>query len=471
MPFTYRYECKGIQNWILRSDKLTDICGASHIVEQFGSTARSLAGDHTAADVIVATAGVGLVEFRTDAALRAFASEWPMRVAAMAPGLRVVQAWTEGTGSDAQKKVIDLVAAARNVASPTLPEAAPMARRANRTGEPAVTGGTDLDGDGEWQDHTTSVVRAKGAVDSLRDRFGIPEELRLNNDLQAWPEGYLAVVHIDGNSVGAALRKLPPAALRGFSAELLTATQKACKEASKAALSHWRLRHDNNDAPIRPLVLGGDDVTVLLHASMALKFVQAYVAGFDALSPKDADGRSLTASAGIAFVKRGFPFAQAHHLAEELCRGAKRANDTDAPKSRVLFHRVTTSSLRTWESIRETELAEVLVGGPYTAEGITAIHHLCRVMSMYKLARGSLRQWVDVVRDDALKGERKSRTFSASEKRWQRILQTLDANAPGSSKRLFDAMGDGARTGRRPNDTTIVFDALTLLGVDAWESA
>ncbi len=103
--------------------------------------------------------------------------------------------------------------------------------------------------------------------------------------------------------------------------------------------------------PVVPIVLGGDDVTVLVAGRYALVFAAAFLREFEKLSRGDpvlthvlpADARShictgeepaggrcrrgegvgLTAAAGVALVKWQFPFSQAYRLAEQLCSSAK----------------------------------------------------------------------------------------------------------------------------------------------------
>jgi hypothetical protein len=95
MTWFYRCETKGIQHWILDSNRLRDLAGGSALVETLMREAEqgvSAAGG----TVIYAAAGGLLATFPERAMLEAFASEWPMYVAYHAPGLQVVHAWVEG---------------------------------------------------------------------------------------------------------------------------------------------------------------------------------------------------------------------------------------------------------------------------------------------------------------------------------------------------------------------------------------
>lgn len=494
----YRYEAKGIQDWILQSQKLTDIRAASDVVEALGKLSMRHAADAGAGDdVLLATAGVGLIHFRSETALRAFAAEWPMQVAQAAPGLRFVQAWATGENAGALSSVIDLAAGQRNLPVPSLPEGAPFVRRSNRTGGLAVR----KDGDeAEWVDAALATIRGRAAgVDGLRDRFGVAADIKLSDNLQTWPDGYVAVIHIDGNAIGGCVRGLAADKLHDFSRKLSAATSAAAQAATAAATVKWAKQFGTSrDMAFRPLILGGDDVTVLLHSSLALTFVEQYLTTFE-IESKNAHPSGLTACAGIAFVKRTFPFSQAHHLAEELCRSAKNANSGGNVRSRVMLHRVTTSALRAWESVEELELAGVLVGGPYLAGNVdvrneaslVGLQKLSYVLSLYRLPRGPLREWVAIVREAAVEAKRRTThagdaptaetrdTFGRANKHWERMMQIIESKRPAARRALSETLitlgvdpnsgltkvSGGAETRSASLPHTPLYDALTLWGL------
>ena len=100
------------------------------------------------------------------------------------------------------------------------------------------------------------------------------------------------------------------------------------------------------EAPLIPLVLGGDDLTAVCDGRYALRFAAEYLAAFEAETQKRdeahfsgiipevamaawGEGR-LGACAGVAIVKPHYPFHVAYELSEQLLRSAK------AVKQRVL---------------------------------------------------------------------------------------------------------------------------------------
>jgi hypothetical protein len=156
----------------------------------------------------------------------------------------------------------------------------------------------------------------------------------------------------------------------------------------------------------RPVVLGGDDVTFLVDAAYALPFTYHFLLAFEEETARF--GPALTACAGVAFVKTGFPFHAGHDLAESLCKAAKVGLRTEggATRSGLLFHRVTTSSTDTdWTDILHGELGRhadgsswFLSGGPYD---LTRLRHLETLASVSRhLPRKALREWLTLVQVD-----------------------------------------------------------------------
>lgn len=238
----------------------------------------------------------------------------------------------------------------------------------------------------------------------------------------------VAVIHIDGNGVGGIMRDLvsalkriprpdfeeevrgakdystateedaPSDAVRCFLLEinrrLKDAMQKsfltawlevaflAEKESEKEAEAHGKpkdeKRPDIGAIPVVPVILGGDDATVITDATYALPFTEKFLTAFEEETGKDellkhlgpesrrgknegaksgaenADnndengnpkstgkkqGGPMTAAAGIAIVRRKFPFHIAYDLAEKLIKSAKALGKTKGAECSTLnFH-------------------------------------------------------------------------------------------------------------------------------------
>lgn len=171
-----------------------------------------------------------------------------------------------------------------------------------------------------------------------------------------------AVIAMDGNDLGAQFRlqanKLKNRSLsqsdfaawvKKMSRELDEASQLACKAGFDAVLKRWAadVGEDLEQAacqlsegdegrdqaqgvvvvPLRPLVVGGDDIVVLCHAAYAMDFVCAASEAFTRKSKQQADlwpvTKRITISAGVLFSNCHVPLADAIVYAESLLASAK----------------------------------------------------------------------------------------------------------------------------------------------------
>lgn len=221
---------------------------------------------------------------------------------------------------------------------------------------------------------------------------------RLGNAIQSNPDGStttdsdtdsgdytflskVAVIHIDGNGVGGIMKNLneakkrvpqdmfkdqigcdrnDPDALRRF---LLAVNRHLDDAVTLAFAAAWTCiaelsRHDDHRAgrehtviPVVPVILGGDDVTVITSGDYALPFAAAYLRHYEEATrndpilryltpPKGQDTSPMTAAAGVAIVKRNFPFHIAYDLAEKLVERAKKVGKTACPPCSTLDYHV-----------------------------------------------------------------------------------------------------------------------------------
>lgn len=178
-----------------------------------------------------------------------------------------------------------------------------------------------------------------------KDDENIPDK---NNDREVIKD--MAIIHIDGNGLGIILMALRAAlkdksdevfrtAFRTFSEALNTATENAAKAATQFVFDNAKYEHKSKIfLPMRPIVLGGDDITLLIHADLALKYSKIFCNEFEKASRqeleplfdefeklKDSELKDyLTASGGILFHKAGHPIMQSLRLVESLCDSAKK---------------------------------------------------------------------------------------------------------------------------------------------------
>jgi hypothetical protein len=190
--------------------------------------------------------------------------------------------------------------------------------------------------------------------------------------------------------------------LRQFSVALEEATERAFIMALKALSplkksNRWRKR---NLLPIVPLVLGGDDLTVLCEGYSALAFTRLYLTAFEEQTAKSDLWDSIIAQiadkvmgcyrlsscAGVAIIKPHFPFYSAYELSEQLLRSAKKVKErvthvvngkrTLYPCSALDFHILFDSTFTELDAIRARVALEDqtrLTAKPYV---VTPLDHL-----------------------------------------------------------------------------------------------
>ncbi|MDE5832486.1 MAG: hypothetical protein K2H64_05810 [Desulfovibrio sp.] len=144
-----------------------------------------------------------------------------------------------------------------------------------------------------------------------------------------------ALIRMDGNGLGkrfAAWREKSSALsmkegiakMRELSETIDKITIDSFKAAA-AVILDWIIESEANPSPmmpLRPLVLGGDDITVIIRADLALPFIYLFTKNFEKLS-KVLD-EPLSLGAGMVAMNKSAPFARAFELAESLLESAKR---------------------------------------------------------------------------------------------------------------------------------------------------
>ena len=201
----------------------------------------------------------------------------------------------------------------------------------------------------------------------------------------------VAVIHIDGNGVGTVMRRLGETmdhideadfsravgrprgdadALRRF---VLTVNDRLDRAVTEAFAKAWAdvakwAEADADPAerrvavvPVVPVILGGDDVTVFTSGDYALPFAAAYLERYERATESDVLLRHLgreegtgpmTAAAGVAVVRRDFPFHVAYNLAERLVGEAKKVGKARKPvRSTLTYHALFDSSVLDPEKI------------------------------------------------------------------------------------------------------------------------
>ena len=235
------------------------------------------------------------------------------------------------------------------------------------------------------RDHFLNLARVQRLLYEEDEKLA-RDPTKLEELLQTASEGgvgvpsKVAVIHIDGNGVGGVMRRLDEVlseksgalkgelevpegdsdALRVFVLKISERLDVAVKVAFRSAWERVAklARKDAEDSnrrytaiPVVPVILGGDDVTVITSGDYALPFAAAYLRYYEEATgndpilcyltpPEGQDTGPMTAAAGVAIVKRNFPFHIAYELAEKLVERAKKVGKTACPPCSTLDYHV-----------------------------------------------------------------------------------------------------------------------------------
>jgi hypothetical protein len=266
----------------------------------------------------------------------------------------------------------------------------PIIAECASSGLPAMRVATEADGLAEderreYSAQTFAKLQAreqwKSRLDGILSHHNSSSKLPdATTDLEKLGCDWLAIVHADGNGLGQVFLKFDHKAnttgnrdyiekLRAFSLALDACTEKAFCQALTV------LRPRRGIIPIVPLVLGGDDLTVVCDGRQALQFTKKFIDCFEQetrehqhIKPIMQNG--VTSCAGVAIVKPHFPFFAGYQLAEELLKSAKKLK----PLSAIDYHILYDASGPDLDRIRDELTVDGgqtrLVGRPYavTAE-------------------------------------------------------------------------------------------------------
>lgn len=476
----YGFEAKSIQSYILESNKLKEMVGASEQVENLCGL--RLEGDPpgppTLLEHVLAALGLGLGQpgglcfsraaggvfcaiFEEKAQAHRFRALWTLAVQQFAPRLSFADGLATG---DRVVEAIQAVTArqwaSRGVFRPELPLAGPLVARNPRTDMPARYPVDCRHDDPPWSENLDAASfwkrqYAKGHL--LTDKFDLGSDGGL-----VWPLGIakddeepgaaqfpfpderrdVAVIHADGNALGKLLLQLRESISRKpkhyaqaflhFSRAMERATRAAASKACAPLVAHA----EGQVMPARPLILGGDDLTIIVRADLALPFARDFLEAFEERTRQEFEAFNrfcrdnfgvdpqlppgLSACAGVAFVKIGQPFYQAYQLTEKLCafskRGAKSylAGGRDIP-SCLAFQRVTSAVIEDvtalWSHAEERgeihlNLQPYKVGRACQDDGIDlpalgALDDLCGFLEKGGLSKRTLRELARLLRAES----------------------------------------------------------------------
>lgn len=490
------FEAESIQVYITDTGRLADAVGASSRLDQLCGdliSGNTDSGSDLLSSVLGVVGAVPTFSRRGGGSFTAFFDDvtardrvqslWTLALHQYMPGLRFSVAAAESESElDAAEIAREVLRQKRNQPSSQLPEPGPLTRRTERTGRAAVLS-TRFGPSAEYFDAKGSVYVNRDQTIGTHDRI---TALFSTDQSWEWPRNLetefphleknnteIAVVHADGNGLGIALQSLSRlCATRkeryvdvysGFSRAVTLATRAAARHATEQvlapAMDAERTGPYAGWVPARPLVLGGDDLSIIVRPDLAVPFAEHFMLEFERATQREFEHLrasvpdlppKLTAAAGIAVVHAKHPFDRALHLAESLCAQAKKATKVSGglSPSSLMFYRQTTALLDDWADIEDTESSEGLNGlrqinlmGPYLvgeqSPGLQHVHlhqlrNLSRALAQPQVSRGALRHLLTELRQ----------TPHTALQSWSRFRAVLNERAPQAWRAIEVALNE-----------------------------
>jgi len=363
MPVLTGIDVLGIQRFVFASNRLRDVVTGSFLVHWSTSYQGALFGLVAEGNILLAGGGNAIIEFNSldnENALdkaKAFATQYTRLIYDEVPGLEVVlvhETYEKGTLACALKSLQVKLAMAKAERVPSVPlSGLSVTASCMETGLPAMQV--------DRAEKTVTISRnifnrrkKKGEADRYwekylknKERYDFPLELdKLGRD--KGDTSLIGIVHVDGNGVGKKIKQWLDNAsnddqvrkeykewsqaidlfgqkvlqvvvdriyqsLEITSGKVIGAPERLCFE----------LESDKGKQilPIRPILLGGDDLTFVCDGRLALDLAETALNEFEHSDIPHLG--NITACAGIAIVRVHSPFARGYDLAEKLCGSAK----------------------------------------------------------------------------------------------------------------------------------------------------
>ncbi len=392
-------DVSGIQRYIFGTNRLKQIVGASGNIrtviakndEEDTFLDRLLNGK---GDIIYSGGGNALLLFNSEEDAKDFSQRWSMKILEDYPGIQpAVGLCTYEYNKDNFEEFLKVcreqlrISKAINSANLTLP-------RYGLTAECVYTGSSAQCYNNEIKtnhaggnEYYSIIAKTKdNGYDAANDRFykEYNQDFSENFEDLAGTTGDnyrsgMAIVHIDGNDIGDMFSKLithdefesSSKKVRRLFSDAMKFVINDIAEINNKYQKDLGLK--KGVFPFRPIIVGGDDITYVCHASLGLW--SAYSILKNLAKQQMGEDNPITACAGIAFTKPSYPFATGYALAEELCEEAKKKRRKGGDKSRNIsfldFHIMKGGAFSDLETVREHgyQLAnKSLIGRPFGIE-------------------------------------------------------------------------------------------------------
>lgn len=367
---------EGIQKYIFSTGRLKEMIGGSEIInfitrEEFFKdslpgleiiAAEKFTGQPGTCVICQANAGALRLVFAEKEAAKAFLSSMSERLLALYPGLPFYGALCEFDWSDdkagkdaymaARREAEGIIAKGRNERQPAEGcSLLPILSAAPLDGRPSV-----VKRDERWLSLPSLARSAQELIDRSRGRLrvkapdGIKVEWKDNlEEMLGGQGGKVALICMDGNDLG----KLFGTRLEDGSSDspaanirVMTELSNTIEQCNRQAFDHacsslvrklapggkYADAAGNFVMPLRPIVLGGDDVTIIARAEIALPFALLFTKEFEKAAREK--GLSLSLGTGMVVMDSSYPFVKAFPLAESLQDSAKNLTRHLPPNAR-----------------------------------------------------------------------------------------------------------------------------------------
>lgn len=344
------------QNYVFRSSRLKECIGASMIIRKLSEDFREY--DLEDENFIIKGGGKSLYLFDDGKCADKFIKDFSISVLKNYPGLEFfIVRETVGISKDDIKvsikniyKKLEIKKSSRKNSGNQIGFG--IERECDSTGYPAVSFYHD-----EGKKYISSEIKAKreeekSAVKEYFDDF-IPENYKYSKEIDDLVnekgKSYIAVVHIDGNEMGKKLRNLGNKIvkrnnetmevynnryiniLKNFSKKIDESYKRAFKNMTVNVVNSRENLEDvskiaDKIIPLRPLIFAGDDVTYLSNAYIGVESARSFLQELDKnyIDIEGVNLGKLHACAGIAIIKKGYPFIKGYDAAQQLCENSKK---------------------------------------------------------------------------------------------------------------------------------------------------
>lgn len=460
--YLYGLTIHGIQSYIFETNNLKAIIGASEIIEEIcTSDLKILLGiNYKENNLILGAAGNIKYIFDELEHAQKIYTHFPNYIKDKAGDISFSQAIITIEGEELTQSHLNQLEqkliAHRNKPI-NIPDTVLMNTKVSRqTGKPCSDERSNID-------RTTFLKELHDEANLLINKISnqewiFPKEIsQITNEKN---KNYLAIIHADGNNLGINIQKILSSNsipnktehLKNLSKKIEKSTIEAFKKAFNEIIvsrSDYIVKEEKKIVPLRPVILGGDDLTIIIRADIAIEFTMCYLSAFEKFTKSNFETiennqiNGLTATAGITFIKNKYPFHYGVKLCDNICSYAK--TKTERKRSSLLFYKVKDSFVNDYNNIVKKEFRPFefnFENGPYSIEESKKIIKMVNNFKSDSISKGAFRELIKIMYENK----------DSSEFLWERIKQ-IQGNQLNKI---------GIKNETQLKDYNIIYDLITL---------